>query len=203
MSRTGCISTSRSLYWPRRAPLISCHQPRGWWAFMAVKRRLMIPHTQSHFCCCSQTLPLHSAEVVMKRFTRSYCRESHGSGECSTCSRSHSLLFKILLFLIVFHNFCPVCMCKQPVLCLPSSQFSCQFCCSVLLAGNQLISSLCCVCSTFPEWVRGISVLSGARDLTHPHVKGPQMIAVVLPDHWFAYRMIPNYSDEVWKTTFE
>lgn len=78
---TGSVSTTRSLYWLRRAPLITCRQPWGWWAFMAVKRRLMIPLTQSQFCCCSPTLPLHSAEVVMKRFTRPYTRESHRAAE--------------------------------------------------------------------------------------------------------------------------
>lgn len=48
---------------------------------MAVKRRLMIPLTQSHFCCCSPTLSLRSAEVVMKRFTRPYSRESHRAAD--------------------------------------------------------------------------------------------------------------------------
>lgn len=119
---------------------------------MAVKRRLMIPLTQSHFCCCSPTLSLHSAEVVMKRFTRHRAAEDAvlvGRAFCCCCYCFITIVQKpfSLNFLLNMGFIFTVCMRERSVLCLPLSQFSCSSRCSVLVAWNQSISSLCCVCS--------------------------------------------------------
>lgn len=132
---------------------------------MAVKRRLMIPLTQSYFCCCSPTLSLHSAEVVMKRFTRPYSRESHRAADGAGLGGSAFCCYYcfitavgnpfILNFRLNAGLISTVCIRERSALCLPSSLFSWRLRGSVLLA----------VCALPPA-----SVLGGARDLRYPSI---------------------------------
>lgn len=181
--RTGSVSTSRSLYWPRWAPLITCRQPRGWWAFMAVKRRLMIPLTQSHFCCCSPALPLHSAEVVMKRFTCPYSRESHRAAENAMLVArafllllwlNRRLLFRILSLVNLLLNMGLNFHSMHVWAASPLSTILTIFLPVLLqcLVGWESIQQQLLLClqsppATFHERVGGVSALSSARDLTH------------------------------------
>lgn len=155
---------------------------------MAVKRRLMIPLTRSHFCCCSPTLSLHSAEVVMKRFTRHRAAEDAvlvGRAFCWCCYCFITIFQKpfILNFLLnmglistawAVRPLSPTLTIFLPVAlqCVGGLESVHQ---QLVLCVQSLQSQRSVVLETWD-----ISVSPQV-----PPYLGPHVMAVVLPDHWF------------------